>query len=409
MQDVWSLVESASLLINLIALAVVLSIIYTIAEWFSRDRVLKLFERKEVVVLLGKEAICGRFHIPPRSGGGFEVFFRGERIENPLTLLSFLVENYRETGDEKFLREAERVLGELKRVGTVPEGLSLDGVKINPWAPPSLISRKVFPSDLSNLFAIMIVKGLLSEDELRARWKEMRKLYHPSIISRILRKTYNSLAYVKDKLSSTVTSATMPLVSSAAPEVGKAVKTLEERAIGTIGTTYDPLLENSIGRLVTVRVQDVDGEVKLYQGILREYSGNYLLVYDVDYRLQMVAKFDRGKPVPGYPKVILDLQGWRFRGEHLTVAESDGAVVLTNVHTGPIKVESVEVGQNKYQVNRVLFPGENLRLPTGVKISDTLVVNYEVSFEVDVAWPRGKAQVVGLGDYPPSVLEEILG
>jgi len=54
----------------LAAIGIVLSIIYGIAELFSRDRAIKLFEGKYAFVFFGNEGFYGRIRVPPRSGGG---------------------------------------------------------------------------------------------------------------------------------------------------------------------------------------------------------------------------------------------------------------------------------------------------------------------------------------------------
>lgn len=73
-----SLSEISALLYTMLYLAVVgviLSIIYGIAELFSRDRVIKIFDGKYAFVFIGSEGFYGKIRVPPRGGGGFEVVF----------------------------------------------------------------------------------------------------------------------------------------------------------------------------------------------------------------------------------------------------------------------------------------------------------------------------------------------
>ncbi len=397
--------------IYLAGVGLALSFLYSISEWFSKDRVLRVFERRKVLVLLDKSAIYGKLHIPPRAKGGFEIFFDRDRIENPLTLIAFLMENYRETGDEKFLREARELWEFLKSRGVIPGGVNLEDVRRNPWSPPSLVSRKVYPSDLGKLHAIVQFRFMMSVKEIKRRVKELHSLYHPSFIARLSRKLYNSLAYVKDKLSSSLATVTTPLLVPLTPELRKAIEEARAKAVSAVGALYEPLLENGIGQLVTVRVKDVDGKERYYQGILREYSANYIAVYDVDYRVPLTCVYVGGKPKPGYPKPFLEALGWRLPEEkHLDVEVSGSTLKLKNIDRRDVKVIKVSIAGKELSVNKVLCPGEELKLGLGAEVSGEpeVVVEYEVSRQADVVWPRSKAVVVGLGDYPPRLLSLVL-
>lgn len=391
----------------LVAIAAVLSIIYGIAEWFSKDRVLKIVEGRRALVVVGDEAFYGRISIPPRGGGGFEVYFPLENVENPLSLISFLLRSYEETGEEKFYKEAEKLLGEFKSRGLVPRGLELELVSRSRWQPPSLASRKVFAGELGNLKAIMLFRDFLEERELEERRRELRRLFHPSPPRILARKIYNTLAFVKDKLTSLAVKATSTLTTPLAPELKEGLAEVEKKAIGVVGATYDPLLENSIGRLLTVRVTDIDGEEKAYQGVLREYSADYLLLYDVNYRLQVATKFKDLREEPGYPRPALNIRGFKFRlSSHLRAEVGDGGLVLRNISSEAVKVEKVKWGDGELSVSRVLEPGEYIVL--GVPEKNSFTVEYEISRTVDIVWPRNKVKIVGLGEYPFRLLPELI-
>jgi len=404
-------------IIYLTITGVILSIIYAIIEWFSRDRVIKTISGERAFVFIGSEAYYGKIHVPPRSGGGFEILFPPEGILNPKTLLAFLLENYKETGDKKFLEEAEALIEDLKKKGIISKEITLEQIPIDPWAPPSLVSRKITTDEIKNIHMICIFKHLLTEEERKRRWKELEKLYHPPFFNKIKRKIYNSLAYVKDKIASTATKTTYTFMTPLPMELKKGVEDLEKKAIGTIGSIYDALLENSIGRLITIQVQDVDGETKLYQGVLREYSNNYISVYDIDYRVQMVAKYSGENILKGYPKPIFKLYGKMIREpQHLAIEslnfDDENKTIsfkLRNIRDELIKVEKIQLASNSVTVNRVLKPHEAIDVKMNSESPTPLIeVFYEICREADVIWPRAKVKVVGLGDYPSTLLRSIL-
>ncbi|MCD6348311.1 MAG: hypothetical protein J7L91_01625 [Candidatus Korarchaeota archaeon] len=391
--------------IYLLILGIVLSIIFSLVEMFSIDRVLKLVRGRRAFVFLGKDAYYGRLEIPPRSKGGFEVFYMDTAIENPLSLVAFLIENYHETGNEKFLEKAKVLMSYMKEKGVISPELSEKDVKINPWAPPSMVSRKVYSNELGDLWMIVSFVDFMSDDEKARRWKELTGLYSKPFLKRMKRRVYNALTYVKDKVASALTSTASTLTPVIPADLKKPLDEAEKKIItSVIAQSYDPLLENSIGRLVTVRVDDVEGERKLYQGVLGEYSDKYIYVLDVDYRLQMVAEVKEGEISKAYPIVkvfgkTMDL------GKHLSL-RWEGGLTVRNVWDRPIKVERIVHGENEVTVNKVLFPSEEIRIEREIPKDFTLY--YEISLESDVVWPRSKAVVIGLGDYPPRILGSVI-
>jgi len=405
------------LVMYLTTLIIILSIIYGLIEWLSRDRVLKIFDGKKVVVFTGSEAIYGRLSIPSKGGGSFEVFFLGDRLESPETLLAFLVENYHETGDEKFLREAEALLKKLKKLGRIRDDYDLNKVVINPWAPPSLTSKKIFSSDLNNVYAILMFKYMMDEKEMRRKWRELKDIYHPSLIFKLKRTSYNIFAYIRDKIASISGQITSPLLSYLTPELQKTFKEAQVKALTQLGANYNPLLENSIGRLITVLVDDVDGEKKYYQGVLKEYSSNYIAVYDVDYRFQMKTMFKGTNEVENYPQTILTLHGFTLPKEHhikiefTSIEENKMNIRLINIYNGPIRIEKIVFKDKEIDINKVLFPKEHTDVIIEIKEIEPeplLTIFYEISKEADIIWPISKVKIVGAGDYPATLLSEIL-
>ncbi len=400
--------QSIMPLIYLMAIGIVASILFSIVDMFSIDRVLKLVKGRRVFVFLGKEAHYGRLETPPRSKGGFEVFYTDSGIENPLSLVAFLVENYHETGNKKFLEKAEILLQYLKDRGMIDPEITVEDVKINSWAPPSRVSRKVYSNELGDLWMIISFVDEMTEEEKLRRWKELSDLYSKPFLKSTTRRIYNALSYVKDKVAAALSSSTGVLMSSLPTDLRKAVEEAQTKALGAaVGQSYDPLLENSIGRLVTVRVDDVDGERKYYQGVLGEYSDRYVYVLDVDYRLQLTAEVSgtevrRVVPVVQFFGERLDVAGERhfelFRGD-------DGVLEIKNLWRRPIKVEKVTFGDKEASVGRVLFPGESVEVRG---VPDSCSIHYEIALESDVVWPRSKAVIVGLGDYPPRILQSVL-
>ena len=400
------ILESIKPILYLMGLGISLSLIFSVVEMFSVDRVLKLVRGKNVFVFLGKEAYYGRLETPPRAKGGFEVFYTCSGIVNPKSMIGFLLENYQETGNERFLEKAKILLDYLKEHGLIEKEASLNDINVNSWSPPSMVSKKIYSDDLGKLWMIISFVDMMSEEERRRRWKELSDLYVRPFIKRARRRVYNALSYVKDKITSAISSSTGMFMASLPADLRKAVEEAEVKVIGaTIGQSYDPLLENSIGRLVAVRVDELDGERKLYQGILGEYSDKYLYVLDVDYRLQMIAKVNDGKITSTEP--IVKFFGRRLKlGQHLALKRDDKGIEIGNKWEKPLKVEKLAFKGGEISIERVLGKGESIRIEK--EIPAEFFIHYEIALESDVIWPRSKAVVVGLGDYPPRILGTVI-
>lgn len=387
-------------------IAVVLSIIYAIIDMFSIDRVLKLVRETKAFVFIENEVHFGKLHIPPRSSGGFEVLYTEEGIENPQTMIAFLIENYYETRNKKFWEKAVYLADYFKKKGILPEDFDINKVKISAWNPPSLVSRKIYSSEVGKIWMIISFIDFLSEKEKKARWKRLSSIYSPSIFKKIYRKIQNSLGYVKDKITASLTAQSTTLLKVAPADLQKTLQDAQTKITTSfITTTYDALLENSIGRLVTVKFKDIDGEEKFYQGVLGEYSDKYIYILDVDYRLQLEAKIKGDQIININPTV--KFYGFKPKiPETLKIERKDGKFTIINISPKPVRIEKLISSGKEINIFKVLWPQEKIQLTDEFQEEATL--QFEISLESDVVWPRSKATIVGLGDYPPSLLKRVL-
>jgi len=65
----------------------------------------------------------------------------------------------------------------------------------------------------------------------------------------------------------------------------KHVSKMKQELMGTVGTSFEPLLEKYIGRRVVFEL--IKGEeIFKYSGVLKDYTADFIEIMDVDYRVK---------------------------------------------------------------------------------------------------------------------------
>ncbi|MHC4536343.1 MAG: hypothetical protein ACYS6K_20525 [Planctomycetota bacterium] len=128
----------------------------------------------------------------------------------------------------------------------------------------------------------------LSDENKKAREKELDKTYHPDWDRRFKRKTLNVLRTVRDSVVEIVN-----LVISQAKKATPAGKVLtsqdkyvtqmKQELMGSVGASFEPLLEQYIGHKVVLEMIKGD-KIFEYCGVLKEYTAEFVEIMDVNYK-----------------------------------------------------------------------------------------------------------------------------
>ena len=217
-----------------VGLLFVAATVTAIATRRKRDRCLKYFNHKPVMVLMetGKW-LWGRFIAYPKA---MELVFENPKVD--------------ESGHIK----ASYVLYE-------PE---VDGIR-----------KILFPSPQ------------VGSPEYKQWEKEIRRIANPSLLRRFRRGLWNVFNTLRDAVSQSLgmligsMKKTTPIkkVAGADKRAGEIGNTL----LGTVPNAYEPVLEKYLCKTVIVEMLE-NGEVVEFAGLLQEYSGKYLLLRNVAYR-----------------------------------------------------------------------------------------------------------------------------
>ena len=127
----------------------------------------------------------------------------------------------------------------------------------------------------------------LSELNKKRRGKQLQKTYHPSLLRRLARKIRNVFKTIRDSVMEVI-NLLISYARKSSPAGGmlttqdKYVSQMKQELVGSVGTSFEPLIERYVGRKVVLEL--VRGEKIIeYCGILKEYTAEFIEMMDVDY------------------------------------------------------------------------------------------------------------------------------
>lgn len=159
-----------------------------------------------------------------------------------------------------------------------------------PAEGPIKTSYLLYKSEYPQIQALVRYHHQLSDKNQRRRERELKRIYHPGLVHRSRRKVKSIFKTLRDSVMEIINT-----VISQAQKRGpaRAVMTSQDKYVtqmktsltGSIGASYEPLLERYIGHRVVTLVSRGDQTLE-YCGILKEYTADFLEILDVDYASQ---------------------------------------------------------------------------------------------------------------------------
>lgn len=148
----------------------------------------------------------------------------------------------------------------------------------------------LYKYEYPNIQALIRYHDELSELGKRERQEELERTYHPTLLRRLKRKTQNVFKTVRDSVMEIVNM----LISQAkkATPAGavltsqdKYVSKIKQELMGSVGTSFEPLLEKYIGKKVVLELIKGD-KILEYCGVLKDYTAVFIEIIDVNYKLK---------------------------------------------------------------------------------------------------------------------------
>jgi hypothetical protein len=147
----------------------------------------------------------------------------------------------------------------------------------------------IYKFEYPKIQALVRYHDQLSEAHKKARERELKRTYHPGLLRRLRRRIVNVFKTVRDSVLEVLNIA-MTAAKKASPAAGvltsqdKYVAQMKQELLGSVGTSYEPLLERYIGNKVVLELIKGD-KIFEYCGVLKEYTAEFVEIMDVDYKL----------------------------------------------------------------------------------------------------------------------------
>ena len=121
----------------------------------------------------------------------------------------------------------------------------------------------LYKNEYPNITALIRFHDELSEHSKKEREKELKRTYHPSVLRRLKRKTANVFKTVRDSVAEVINlligqmRKTTP-AGAVLSSQDKYVSQMKQELMGSVGTSYEPLLERYIGNRAVLEVIEGD-------------------------------------------------------------------------------------------------------------------------------------------------------
>ncbi len=148
----------------------------------------------------------------------------------------------------------------------------------------------LYKYEYPNIAALIRYHDELSQSNKKEREKKLKKTYHPTFLRRVKRKIQNVFKTLRDSVMEVV-NLLISQAKKATPagtmltSQDKYVSQMKQELMGSVGTSFEPLLERYIGHRVVLELIKGD-KIFEYCGVLKEYTSEFVEIMDVDYKIK---------------------------------------------------------------------------------------------------------------------------
>jgi len=148
----------------------------------------------------------------------------------------------------------------------------------------------LYKYEYPNMQALIRYHDELSKCGKEERDRELERTYHPRVVRRFKRKIQNFFKAIRDSVME-VTNLLISQAKRATPagtvltSQDKYVSQMKKELVGSVGTSFEPLLERYIGNKVVLELIKGD-KIFEYTGVLKDYTAEFIEIMDVNYRVK---------------------------------------------------------------------------------------------------------------------------
>ncbi|MHC4396415.1 MAG: hypothetical protein ACYS1A_12245 [Planctomycetota bacterium] len=146
----------------------------------------------------------------------------------------------------------------------------------------------LYKYEYPNIQTLIRYHDELSQSGKEQREEELKRTYHPGALRRLKRKILNVFKTIRDSVAEVVNllithAKKATPVGATLTSQDKYVSQMKQELMGSVGTSFEPLLERYIGHKVVLEMIKGD-EVFEHCGVLKEYTAEFIEIMDVDYK-----------------------------------------------------------------------------------------------------------------------------
>ncbi len=148
----------------------------------------------------------------------------------------------------------------------------------------------LYKHEYPNLQALIRYHDELNEERKKKREEELKRAYHPTALRRFKRRIQNFFKTARDSVMD-VMNLLIGQVKRTTPagamltSQDKYISQTKQELMGSVGTSFEPLLERHIGKRVVLELAKGD-KIFEYPGVLKDYTAEFIEVMDVGYRIK---------------------------------------------------------------------------------------------------------------------------
>jgi hypothetical protein len=259
----------------------------------------------------------------------------------------------------------------------------------------------LYSSEFGEIQAIYRYVDDLSPEDLAQRTRDLKRYFHPGPLVRMMRSTQHFFTLAGDSLTEVLGMVMGRLRKPAGRYIGEVTDDQFMRfstaVVGSVGTTYDPLLERFVGQKIVVELLEGDASHE-HVAVFKNYSADFFELLDVQYP-QPRALHLNGDPHNGV-------------GKSLTTKREGNVLYITNSTAQPVLIQSLRLSDSEDAeeelLNVVVDGGETVELRPD-KLTDEASLMVRVVRELDMIVPRTRCIIRHRADrYEGTIIPEII-